>query len=163
MNDITSMESWLERILDAADEVAQTTFNSPANDVQPLDKVPPQRQGSLLPIQRGTESLYVGIMSDQDGCVALTRALLAMEDGQAPAEADITDAVGELVNILAGVVQRSLDGEGSRVVLGLPMYVRGEIVAPARAEARYANVNLGPARADLMVVRGELEGAHAHG
>lgn len=162
MNEAVSMDTWLSRVLSAAEEVANTTFSAAANDVQPLAKVPPAREGSLLPIQKGSESLYLGILSDPEGCVALTRALLQLDAEEAPGEADVTDAVGEIINILAGVVQRSLDGHGSAVVLGLPMYIRGEIIAPARAEARYASINLGPARADLVVVRGELSGAPDH-
>ena len=152
------METWLDRVIEAAQEVASTTFNAATFDVVPLEAMPRARQGSLLPVQKGPESLYLGVLSDEAGCATLTRALLQMEEGEEPGEEDVTDAVGEIINILAGVVQRALDGDGSAVTLGLPVYIRGEIIAPAKSEARFANINLGPARADLIIVRGELNG-----
>ncbi len=158
MNKAVSIETWLTRVLEAAEEVASTTFNAAANDVRELDKMPHGKEGSLLSVQKGPESLYLGVLCDQDDCKALTRALLQMEEHEELVEEDITDAIGEIINILAGVVQRSMDGAGSAVTLGLPVYIRGEIIAPARSEARFASINLGPAQAAIVVVRGELNG-----
>lgn len=159
MSAAVTTQAWLERVLEAAEEVAQTSFDCVANDVRSAEKgLPHGKQGSLLVVQRGAESVHLGVMSDEDGCVALTRALLQMEDDEEVAEEDVTDAVGEIINILAGVVQRSLDGHGAPVSLGLPVYVRGDVSAPSRAEALSVNLNLGPARADLIVVRGDLPG-----
>lgn len=162
MGAAVTTEAWLQKVLEAAEEVATTTFESAANDVQHLEAIPTGRQGSLLAVTRGGEAIHLGVMSDSAGCIALTRALLQMDDDEEVAEEDVTDAVGEIINILAGVVQRSLDGEGPAISLGFPMYVKGEVHAPGNTEARYASINLGPARADLMVVRGELNGRHNH-
>lgn len=148
-------EAWMSCILDAVGEVSEMTFESPANDIQRSAKLPSGREGSLLPLQKGTESLHLGVLSDKAGCIALTRGLLQMEVDEEVADEDIADAVGEIVNILAGVVQRALDGEGDGVKLGFPVYIRGEIIAPHKSEALCANLNLGPARADIIIVRGD--------
>ncbi len=156
MSAAVSTEAWLERVLSAAGEVSAMTFDAVANDIQRTEGLPSNKEGSLLSVQRGAESLHLGILSDAKGCQALTRALLQMEEDEEVVDEDITDAVGEIINILAGVVQRSFDGEGAPVTLGLPVYIRGEIFPPAKAESLCANLNLGPARADIIVFRGDL-------
>lgn len=160
METAVTTDIWLQKVLEAAEEVATTTFDTVANDVQHLSGMPAGREGSLLAVTRGSEAVQLGVMADQDGCIALTRALLQMEEDEEVGEEDISDAVGEIINILAGVVQRSLDGNGPHVALGYPMYVKGQVHPPGNAEARYASINLGPARADLMVVRGQMNGHH---
>lgn len=160
METAVSTELWLQKVLEAAGEVASTTFDSVANDVQPLEGIPSGREGSLLSVTRGSEAVQLGVMADSAGCIALTRALLQMEEDEEVGEEDVSDAVGEIINILAGVVQRSLEGNGPDVTLGYPMYIKGHVYPPSNAEARYASINLGPARADLMVVRGQLNGHH---
>lgn len=155
MGQPVSTEVWMNRILIAVDEVAVTTFSSVANDVERTSRLPQNREGSLLPVQKGSESLHLGVLSDKQGCIALTRELLQMSDEEDVRDEDVADAVGEIVNILAGVMQRSLDGDGEGVTLGFPVYVRGEIIAPHKSETLCATLNLGPARTDIIVVRGD--------
>ena len=155
MSALVTTETWMERVLEAVGEVAEMTFDSVANDIQRSEKIPLNREGSLLPVQKGSESLHLGVLSDKAGCIALTRGLLQMSEDDEVADEDIADAVGEIVNILAGVVQRALDGDGEGVTLGFPVYIRGEIIAPHKSESLCANLNLGPARADIIIVRGE--------
>jgi hypothetical protein len=162
MSAAISTQDWLAKVLEAAEEVASTTFNTVANDVQHPNALPVGKEGSLLSVQRGRESIHLGVMADQAGCIALTRALLQMEDDEEVVEEDVTDAVGEIINILAGVVQRALDGNGAAVTLGLPVYIRGEICAPSHSEAVCANLDLGPARADIIVVRGDVLGTETN-
>jgi Chemotaxis phosphatase CheX len=148
-------EVWMDRILEAVDEVAGTTFDSVANDVERSNRLPVNREGSLLPVQKGSESLHLGVLSDKQGCIALTRGLLQMDADEEIGDEDIADAVGEIVNIVAGVMQRALDGDGEGVTLGYPVYVRGEIIAPHKSETLCATLNFGPARADIIIVRGD--------
>ena len=152
-------ESWLKEVIDAAEEVAETTFLADKNGADSLEHMPGGREGALLPLQRGNESIHVGVFADEDGCKKLTKALLQMEDDEEVATEDITDAVGEIVNILGGIVQRSVDAkDDGHVALGLPVYVRGEVFPPPRSETLVAKMNLGPAEANIVVMRGELRG-----
>jgi len=156
MSEALSAQAWMDCVLSAVNEVAEMTFESPANDVKDIESIPEGREGSIMALNRGDESLQLGVLSDKAGCVALTRALLQMEEDEEVAEEDVTDAVGEIVNILGGVVQRALDGQGDAVTLGFPIFIRGQIYPPNKSEARYVTLNLGPAQADLLVLRGEL-------
>lgn len=151
-------QSWLDTVISAAGELAETTFGSEIETPECSKGVPHGLEGSLLPIQHGGEVLQFGVFASHDGCVDLTRALLQMEEDEECDEEAIPDAVGEIVNILAGIVQRRLaESGGLSISLGLPVYVRGEIFPPHKSEAVSAALNLGPAQANLVVVRGDIQ------
>jgi CheY-specific phosphatase CheX len=42
-------------------------------------------------------------------------------------DAEVADAIGEIVNMLGGGVKRRMSGHGAELVLGLPIFVHGYI------------------------------------
>jgi len=156
-------EKWLEEAAQAATELAETTFQCEAGAATFQSGLPHGMEGSLLPVQHGQESLHVGLFSTPEGCARLTAALLGMEEGEEPGEEDIPDAIGEIVNILAGIMQRSLDdSQEGPLSLGLPIFVRGDIYAPHSMDTHHAHIDLGPATAQLIIMRGELTHSRSH-
>lgn len=155
-----SVEHWLEAVISASHELAETTFEANAGGYEARTSIPRNIEGSILPVQLAGDSVQLGLLSTHEGCLALTRALLQMEEDEEPSDDDIPDAIGEIVNILAGIVQRAVDGAGlGAVTLGFPLFIRGDIFPPPRAETVVASLELGPARAELLVIRGELHDA----
>lgn len=150
-------ESWLDAVVAAAGELAETTFGSEIDGEERTSSFPKGLEGSLLPMQHGDSVIQLAVLASHDGCVDLTKALLQMEDGEEPDDDSIPDAVGEIVNILAGIVQRRIaEGGGPTISLGLPVYVRGDIYTTHKSHTAAANLDLGPARANLVVVHGDL-------
>jgi hypothetical protein len=156
-NATLSSKRWLDAMIAATNELAQTTFNSPPSSATLLPPVLEDREGSLLPIYLGGESLQLGVLATPATCRALTKALLDLGDEEEPEDSDIPDAVGEIVNIIAGIVQRSIDREdGQAVTLGYPIHFCGNLVTTADLETLAARMNLGPGEADLVVIRAKL-------
>jgi Chemotaxis phosphatase CheX len=154
-------QAWLSAVVEAGRELAETTFAAEASEAIPLAQVSHGTEGSLLPVSAGNESVQLAVLASLEGCRALTKALMQMEDEEEPSEEDIPDAVGEIVNIIGGIVQRSLDGSGSGAIsLGLPVYIRGEVIPPFKAQTVAVRLHLGPAEAELVVIIGD--GRHHH-
>ncbi len=55
----------------------------------------------------------------------VTRAMFMLEPDEEVAEDDMADAIGEFVNIVAGMLKRKLADREYAVRIGLPMFVRG--------------------------------------
>jgi Chemotaxis phosphatase CheX len=154
MSTALSMSRWLAVLTDATTELAQVTFNTAPSPAEPIVLVPPDREGSLLPLYVGEETLQVGVLATPEACRDLTKALLGLEPPEEPGESDIPDAVGEIVNIIAGILQRKVNvEEGQAVALGFPVHFLGTLVSTSNVETVAARVNLGPALAELVVVR----------
>lgn len=64
-------------------------------------------------------------MSSPDGCRDLSRAILGMAAGAPLRDAEVADAVGEIVHMLGGTVARRISG--ADLVLGLPLFLHGHI------------------------------------
>lgn len=112
--------------------------------------------GAWLPIKAGNEPLHIGILSSEDGCSRMTRSLLFMEpDEDDPSQEDMADAVGEIVNIIAGIMQRDLAGEVPEIELGLPIFVAGEVVRHPAQEAANSDVMFNGTTAKIVVLRAQ--------
>lgn len=112
--------------------------------------------GAWLPIKAGDEPLHIGVLSSQDGCTQMTRSLLFMEpDEEDPSHEDMADAVGEIVNIIAGIMQRDLAGEVPEIELGLPIFVAGEVVKHPAQEAANSDVVFDGTPAKIVVLRSQ--------
>lgn len=86
-----------------------------------------ERRGAYVPILSGDNSLHVGIVSNESGCVSLTRALLGMEPDEDVSPDDVRDAVGEIANMIAGGVKTKVTEKGVAAQIGLPIFIHGHI------------------------------------
>jgi hypothetical protein len=81
--------------------------------------------GSSIALTSETGGWQLAVMGSRGSCEALTRNLFAMEDEETPAMADMADALGEIVNVAAGVLKSSRAAAGQKVQLGLPLFMEG--------------------------------------
>jgi CheY-specific phosphatase CheX len=77
-------------------------------------------------LETGEITLQIGIDVDEAGAAKLTRALLMMEEDEEVELEDITDAMGEIANMVAGGVKSRLIAVESSLTIGLPHFVEGE-------------------------------------
>jgi Chemotaxis phosphatase CheX len=83
--------------------------------------------GAHIPLIGGGQAFDLALVASADGCQALSRAILGTAAGPTLRDAEIADAVGEIVNMLAGSVKRRMAGLGAELVLGLPIFLHGYI------------------------------------
>jgi hypothetical protein len=122
-----SPAQWRAAVEGAAQELAAYALSLPGALVQ--DPVGLERTVSLIgahiPLVGGGQAFDLALVSSPEGCRDLSRAILSMAAGAPLRAAEIADAVGEIVNMLAGSVKRRI--AGADLVLGLPLFIHGYI------------------------------------
>jgi hypothetical protein len=146
-----TLGQWRTAVAGAATEVATRALSFPGAIVQ--DPVGIERSAALIgahiPLVGGGQAFEMSLVSSAEGCEALTRAILCMAAGPALREVEIVDAVGEIVNMMAGGMKRRLAGHGAHLALGLPIFVRGYLQSSDRLGVIALPIRFGPI--DTMV------------
>jgi hypothetical protein len=81
--------------------------------------------GAHIPLVGSGQAFDLAVVATPAGCQALARAILQLGPGPELPARDVADAVGEIVNMLAGAMKRKLSGFGADLALGLPIFIHG--------------------------------------
>jgi CheY-specific phosphatase CheX len=155
MTEVRTVDEWLNAAVTAAEELATVALGfDGAFLVGKKDVVSPELDFAMVALVSDTASVQLGIASSKDGCQSLARALLAMEpeEDDLPDE-DVADAVGEVVNIVAGQVKSLMSDADASIKIGLPLFVHGRIDYPDDVENAFADVNVGPVPVTFVVLK----------
>ena len=79
-----------------------------------------------------------------------------MEPDEEVSDADIADAVGELVNIVAGGVKQRMQDAAGGLRLGLPVFIHGYVQPTQQLEVSLASARIGEVDTHLMALRSTL-------
>lgn len=125
---------WRSAIEGAAREIATQALSFPGATVK--DSVGLEAAvamvGAHIPMLRPGQAYDLALLSSADGCRSLARAILCLAPGSRMSETDTADAVGEIVNMLAGTMKRRLSGTISDLTLGLPIFIHGYLTPSNR-------------------------------
>ena len=121
------LKDWLLCFAGTAKEVATNPLGyASASDIQAfVDEVPEDHIGAYLPWPDGSDELFcLRMFSDRAGAKSLSRALLALgpDDEDLP-EDEICDSIGEIINIMAGLVKSHMEAKEIPCKIGLPHYL----------------------------------------
>lgn len=154
MSDPKPLEHWLEAAVQSATEVAGSALALEALAAARSEQLVDQQSGAYIPLLAEGDSVYLGLLSTDEGLSTLTRALLGMEPPEpTPGERDVVDAVSEIANMIGGGVQRRLSEPGFAVDLGLPIFVKGEVMLEDQATAS-ARLAVGEAAIEIVILHG---------
>lgn len=112
------------------------------------------RWGVLLPFFAQTYSLHLGLMSTSAGCKGLTDAMLGPDDWS---DEDIADAVGEIVNVMAGLMRGVLIERDDTIDFGFPIVMQGHLVGGRSSESSVMVASIGDIECDLVVMMTALQ------
>jgi CheY-specific phosphatase CheX len=112
-----------------------------------------ESQGAYVPILSGDHSLHVGVVSSEDGCHVLTRALLGMAPDEEVSADDVHDAVGEIANMVAGGVKTKVVSRGVDAQLGLPIFIHGHIAQTSVSQSLVSQIEFGGICVRVTVVK----------
>jgi len=143
-------QEWLRIIAESASEVATVALGLDACEITQGSAVPEGLIGAYLPLGTNEQPMQVGFLSNPAGCQRLAKALLGMgaeEDDLAPA--DLSDAISELANVVAGGIKRRVAG-GVEIKLGLPLFVNGSVQPNEHLVIMTAELKLGPIQAFIL-------------
>jgi hypothetical protein len=149
MSPSAEAQAWLAATLDAANEFGTTTLGFDVGDPNATRRLPENLTGCFVALVGEQESLQVGLASDSEGCQTLARALFAADDPLP--DSDVTDALGEIANIMAGGVKKRRTSQGG-MSLGLPMVMEGHVRITERQEMAHLDIALGEVPVRLLVV-----------
>ena len=121
---------WDGLLRKASSEMCAALGLSPHVVVATRTDLPAARLGACVPLV-GESLIQLVLLSTNSGVRTLAECLMGHEEGDEPLVGDdIKDAFSELANQFAGVAKRSLPGARD-VRLGLPVFIRGTVRAPA--------------------------------
>jgi hypothetical protein len=128
MSSKLTLAQWRAAVAGAATEIATYALQLPAAVVQ--DPVGAEGAsamiGAHIPMMGGGQAFDLAVVAVAEDCKALARAILCMAPGAAIRDAEVADAVGEIVNMLAGSVKRRMSSDRD-LELGLPIFLHGYI------------------------------------
>jgi CheY-specific phosphatase CheX len=154
MMEATMLSEWIEAAEASAIEVATTALACSSVERAPRSE-PSQSSlfGAYVPLVAVDCQLQIGIVAEWQACEILARALLGMEpDEELSAQSDVSDALGEIANMVAGCVKTRMNGRMPGLNTGLPLCVVGHVEPSAGAQHASVALLFDQVRASVRVL-----------
>ena len=155
-----AVSDWVAAMADASTELALSLGIDGVEVLGWHDLPPTGMAGAYIPLLAEEQTLQLALLASPAGCADLARLLLGMEPDEAVSDADIADAVGELVNIVAGGVKQRMQDVAGGLRLGLPVFIHGYVQPTQQLEVSLASARIGEVDAHLMALRSTLPTRH---
>jgi hypothetical protein len=152
MSAVISPQDWLGALESGFEELARASFGVDRIQVAARHDLPAvHMSGAYLGLIAEKGSVQIGLAAPMPGCRDLARRLFQMAPEDAVSDADVADAVCEIVNMLAGCVQRRVRSR-IEVQLGLPSFFHGPVQPTERLGVAVCDVRAGTLAGALHVV-----------
>lgn len=150
MTELIQLNDWMKATVDAAAEFARATLDAELEPVDNGSTLPPELTGCFVALIGDAGSLQIGLASNPVGCQTLAKALFASED-EMPDE-DVSDALGEIANIIAGGVKKRMSALQPPLAIGLPIVMDGHVRLAERQKILGNDVRLGEVPVRLLII-----------
>ncbi len=152
------LKRWLEFMISGMKGVAVNPlgFASGAEVVNYPRTLPSTYRGAYLPFEGGDEKLWMCLFADERGSQSISRALFGMgPDEDDLDDEELGDAVGEVLNVVAGLVKNDVRDEDKQITLtiGLPHYMPEPSEVIHRVHKELVEVRVGPVSVVLCAVK----------
>ena len=153
----------MDAIASAMDDVAKTTLGASGCSVVGPRSGEGELSGGYLAIVGDKFSAQVAVASDPPTCRRIAARLFEEDEAAADSlpEGDVADAIGELVNIVGGIVKTKMSEEDPTLQLGLPFVIEGVIESTSRLKTEYVEADLGDMKVVLVVILDTQHGVDA--
>ena len=138
----TTTINWMEAMVDAARELGASSLGFETGEViSTSDTMPDVQAGSCVALAGDEESLQVGMAASLATCMQLARRFCMLEpEDEDLDQADLSDVLGEIVNVLAGGMKTRIAEQAQSMSIGLPLVLYGPIEVPATTEIAVSNL-----------------------
>lgn len=144
--------SWKAAIAGATEEIALYALNFTNSSVgNPVDGEADGLIGAHIPMLGGPTALELAVVGTRENCRAMAGAILTSPP-ESLSEADVADAVGEIVNQFAGSVKRRMASEGVDLELGLPLFIVGHVASTRQIEVTRLPAHFGPIEMFVLMI-----------
>lgn len=145
-------QTCLDALSESAGEVAATVLGGLPCVSKGLADDQLSGHGAYLGLVTQEEPIQVGLLVNPAGCQVLAKALLGMEPGDEDLPlSDVSDAMCEVINIVAGGLKRRVSGR-IPVTLGLPIFVSGHPLPNAQQNVVAHALVIGDVSVQLILV-----------
>ncbi|MBC8069839.1 MAG: chemotaxis protein CheX [Deltaproteobacteria bacterium] len=150
------LERWSDVAKVAISEIATSSLGCEARIDDGSVETEPGHWGSLVALVSGRNATCVGVSATPEGCRTIAGAMLGMDATESAelSHDDVRDSIGEIANILAGVMKGRLTEEDPALTLGLPLFIDGIVEGDRRSRALHIVCNLGDTRCLLTLLVG---------
>ncbi|MGV0950232.1 MAG: chemotaxis protein CheX [Azonexus sp.] len=150
-----ALTEWMDALVGAANQLAMESLSFEEGEVVATEtSLRSLVSGSLIALVGNQNSVEVGLCATEDNCVNLARALLGMEpEDEELSRADLDDALGEMVNIMAGALKARMDGRVPAMQIGLPIVFQGMLGASTNAEVMVVHMRWQDVEAQTVLIR----------
>jgi hypothetical protein len=156
VSSVAAVSDWVAAMADASGELA-LSLGMDGVEVLGWHDVPPTGvAGAYIPLLAEDQTLQLALLATPGGCADLSRLLLGLEPADDVSDADVADAVGELVNIVAGGVKQRMQDSAGALRLGLPVFIHGYVQRTQQLEVSLASARIGDVETYLMALRSAL-------
>ncbi len=124
----SSLPEVVKLSVDGLIEVCQSMLGISLKPVGPITSFEPTglEHGSCISLTRPGKSWNLALFGTTTSCKNLARALLSMSPEENIGNEELADALGEILNMVAGITKRKgPPGEGQSVQIGLPLFMSG--------------------------------------
>ena len=156
LTSVAAVSDWVAAMADASTELALSLGMDGVELLGWHDVPPTGMAGAYIPLLGEDQTLQLAMLATPDGCADLSRLLLGLEPADEVSDADVADAVGELVNIVAGGVKQRMQDSAGLLRLGLPVFIHGYVQRTQQLEIALASARIGTVDAHLMALRASL-------
>lgn len=151
-----TIDDWLQASVEGLREVATTALGFDVLEVGAVrEAMPADVGGAFIPLSGERDSAQVGLAGGPRERKLVSGALMQMPPDEAAelTNSDVADALGEIVNIAAGVIKQRLQPKLGALALGLPLFINGQVEATERVVTRVADLTMGNISLVLVIVR----------
>jgi hypothetical protein len=151
---MSEVTHWRAAIVSAATEIALYSLMMPGATVGDALDGPDEDGlvGAHIPLLGGAEPIELALVGNAAACRAIAAAMWQLGDDAAPSQSETADAIGEIVNMLAGSVKRRMKANGVELELGLPIFALGKIVENPRLSILTLPVRFGEISVFVQVI-----------
>ncbi|MCP4501575.1 MAG: chemotaxis protein CheX [Deltaproteobacteria bacterium] len=125
--------------------------------VRAIEALPASSYGGYMQLSNSDVVLLVAIAAEKDACEALARALLFMEADEEVTADDMSDAMGEIVNMVGGGMKTKGADLHAGLTLGLPFFVEGHLEVPSEIEFSGSEVKVGEHTVWVSIIKRDVE------
>jgi len=146
---------WADALVSATNELATTSLGYEEDTIiSTISDLPDIPMYSLVALAGDDTTLQIGMAATPEDCMELSRTLLGMEpEDEELSEQDLVDALGEIVNVLAGGVKTRMAHVAASMRIGLPIVLKGTVNVSKSTDVSATLIRWDAAEAQLVLLR----------
>jgi len=152
---VRTEKTWMGWMMEAMESCAKDMLELDGCPVQHSGPGPAEAgPGAYITLVGNTGSVQMGMITTQDGCKRLAGMLLGMEGDEIDelSGADMVDAYGEIINVVAGIVKQLVNESDPSFHLGLPIFINGQVCPMEHQQSIVTTIMVGDVATHLLVL-----------